>query len=130
MITAVVVADSAVDVASSTSSCAAIVATPELLLERCAQLRQPLLLLKLSLKLSELLQLGLSLPHRWWHGRTACARGITSRGIWRGAFALILIGGSFAALPIAHEALSRRVVTLVVRVETLEKVVAVEKELA
>jgi hypothetical protein len=40
MITSVVVADAAVDVASSMSSRAAIVATPELLLERSAQLRQ------------------------------------------------------------------------------------------
>jgi acetolactate synthase small subunit len=33
-------------------------------------------------------------------------------------------------LPIAHEALSRWVMTLIVRVETLEKVVAAVKELA
>jgi hypothetical protein len=36
MIIAVVFADAAVDVASSTSSHAAIVATPKLFLERCA----------------------------------------------------------------------------------------------
>jgi hypothetical protein len=130
MITAVVVADVAVDVASSTSSHAAIVATPELFLERCVQLRQPLLLLlELSLKLPKLLQLGLCLPHRWWHGCTACAHGITSCGIGWGVFALILIRGSFAEFPIAHEALSRWVVTLIVSVKTLEKVVAAEKEL-
>jgi hypothetical protein len=59
-ISAVVVADAAVDVASSSSSRAAIIATPELLLEHRAQLRHPLLLLlELSLKLLELLQLGL-----------------------------------------------------------------------
>jgi acetolactate synthase small subunit len=52
-----------------------------------------------------------------------------SHGVGRGAFALIFIGGSFPVLPIAHEALSRRVMTLVVRVESLEKVVAVVKEL-
>jgi hypothetical protein len=56
MITAIVIAYAAVDVVSSTSSRAAIVATPELLLERRAQLRQPLLLLlELSLKFPELL---------------------------------------------------------------------------
>jgi hypothetical protein len=56
MITTIVVADSEVDIASSTSRRAAIVATPELLLEHCAQLCQPLLLLfELSLKLLELL---------------------------------------------------------------------------
>jgi hypothetical protein len=52
----VIVADAAVDVASSTSSRAAIVATLELLLECHAQLRQSLLLLlKLSLKLPKLI---------------------------------------------------------------------------
>jgi hypothetical protein len=50
-----------------------------------------------------------------------------SCGIGRGVFALILIGGFFAELLIAHEALSRWVVALIVRVETLEKVVAAEK---
>jgi hypothetical protein len=45
-------------------------------------------------------------------------------------FALILVEGSFTEFPIAHEALSRRVVALVVRVKTLEKVIATEKELA
>jgi hypothetical protein len=56
MITAVVVADAAVDVASSTLSRATIIATPKLLLERRTQLCQPLLLLlKLSLKLLDFL---------------------------------------------------------------------------
>jgi hypothetical protein len=56
MIATVVFVDAAVDVASSTSRCATIVETPELLLDRCTQLRQPLLLLlELSLKLPELL---------------------------------------------------------------------------
>jgi hypothetical protein len=55
-LTVVIIADSAVDVASSTSSRIAIIATLELLLERCTQLCQPLLLLlELSLKLPELL---------------------------------------------------------------------------
>jgi hypothetical protein len=36
MITAVIITDAAVDVASSTSSRAAIVETPEFLLKRCA----------------------------------------------------------------------------------------------
>jgi hypothetical protein len=84
-----------------------------------------LLFLELSRKLPELLQLGLCLPHRWWHG---CTRGV--RGIGRGAFALIFIRGSFAFLPIAHEALSRWVMTLVVRVKNLMKVVVTAKELA
>jgi hypothetical protein len=44
-------------------------------------------------------------------------------------FTLILIGGSFVELPITHKTLSRGVVALVVRVKTLEKVVAAEKEL-
>jgi hypothetical protein len=43
---------------------------------------------------------------------------------------LILVGGSFVEFPIAHETLSRWIVTLVVRVKTIEKVVVVEKELA
>jgi hypothetical protein len=45
-------------------------------------------------------------------------------------FALILVGGSFTELSIAHEALSRWVVALVVEVKTLEKVVAAKKKLA
>jgi hypothetical protein len=45
-------------------------------------------------------------------------------------FALILVGRSLAELPIAHKALSRWVVALVVRVKTLEKVVTAKKELA
>jgi hypothetical protein len=126
MITIVVVVDSLVDVAGSTSSHAAIIATPELLLKHCAQLCQPLLLLlELSLRLPELLQLRLCLPHRWWHG---CTHSVRSVG--RGVFALIFIGGSFVVLPIAHVALSRRVMTLVVRVKTLVKVVVAAKELA
>jgi hypothetical protein len=63
MITAVVIADAAVDVVSTMSSHAAIVATPELLLEHRAQLHQLLLLLlEHSLKLLELLRLGPQLP--------------------------------------------------------------------
>jgi hypothetical protein len=84
-----------------------------------------LLLLELSLKLPKLLQLGLCLPQRWWHGY-AC--GI--RGVGQGAFALIFIGGSFAVLSIAHEAFMRRVMTLIIRVETLMKVVVSARELA
>jgi hypothetical protein len=103
MITTIIIADSLVNVMSSTSSRAAIVVTPELLLEHYAQLCQPLLLLlELSLKRSELLQLGLWLPHRWWHDY-AC--GVHYVG--RGAFTLIFIVGSFVVLPIAHEAFSR-----------------------
>jgi hypothetical protein len=49
MITTVVITDAAVDVTGSTSSCATIVVTPELLLEGRAQLRQ---LLSLFLELS------------------------------------------------------------------------------
>jgi hypothetical protein len=45
-------------------------------------------------------------------------------------FALVLVGGSFTELPIAHEALSRWVRALVVGIKTLKKVVAAEKELA
>jgi hypothetical protein len=45
-------------------------------------------------------------------------------------FALIFIRSSFTELPIAHEALSRRVVALVVGVKALEQVVATAKELA
>jgi hypothetical protein len=72
MITAIIVADAAVDIVSSMSSHAAIVVTPELLLELYVQLRQPLLLLlELSPKLPKFLQLGLCLPHRWWHGCSA-----------------------------------------------------------
>jgi hypothetical protein len=44
-------------------------------------------------------------------------------------FALILVRGSFAELPIAHKALSRWVVALVTGVKTLKKVVTAEKEL-
>jgi hypothetical protein len=53
-----------------------------------------------------------------------------SHDIGWGVFTLILVGGSFAELPIAHEALSRWVMALIVGVETLEKVVTAEKELA
>jgi hypothetical protein len=67
---------------------------------------------------------------RWWHGCTAYARGVTSHDFGWGVFALILIGDSFVELPIAHEALSRWVMALVVEVKTLEKVVAAKKELA
>jgi hypothetical protein len=84
-----------------------------------------LLLLKLSLKLSELLQLGLCSPQRWWHGRA-----YSVRGVGRGAFTLIFIGGSFVDLPIAHEALSRWVMTPTIRVKTLVKVVVSARELA
>jgi hypothetical protein len=45
-------------------------------------------------------------------------------------FALNLIEGSFMGFPISHEALSRWVVALVVKVETLKKVVATKKEMA
>jgi hypothetical protein len=45
-------------------------------------------------------------------------------------FALIFIEGSFMVLPIAHEAFSRRVVTLIIRVKTLMKVVVSARELA
>jgi hypothetical protein len=45
-------------------------------------------------------------------------------------FALILIGGSSVRFLIAHKALLRWVMALIVGVETLEKVVAAEKELA
>jgi hypothetical protein len=38
MISIVIVVDSAVDIVSSSSSYTAVIATPELLLERCAQL--------------------------------------------------------------------------------------------
>jgi hypothetical protein len=56
MFTAVIITDAAVDITSSTSSHATIIATPKLLLERCVQLHQPLLLLlELCLKLLELL---------------------------------------------------------------------------
>jgi hypothetical protein len=70
------------------------------------------------------------LAHRWFHGCTAYECDITSHSIGRGVFTLILVEGSFTEFPIAHEALSRRVVALVVRVKTLEKVIATEKELA
>jgi hypothetical protein len=56
MTAVVVIAYSAVDITSSSSSRVAIIATPELLLEHCTQLCQPLLLLlELSFKLPELL---------------------------------------------------------------------------
>jgi hypothetical protein len=45
-------------------------------------------------------------------------------------FALVFVRGSFAELPITHEALSRWVMTLVIGVKALEKVVAAAKELA
>jgi hypothetical protein len=45
-------------------------------------------------------------------------------------FTLILIGDSLAELSIAHKALSRRVVALVIGVKALEKVVVAIKELA
>jgi hypothetical protein len=45
-------------------------------------------------------------------------------------FTLILIRGSSMGFLIAYKALSRWVVALIVRVKTLEKVVAVKKELA
>jgi hypothetical protein len=51
-------------------------------------------------------------------------------GVGRGAFALIFIRGSFVVLPITHEALSRWVMTLTIRVKTLVKVVVAAKELA
>jgi hypothetical protein len=53
-----------------------------------------------------------------------------SHGIGRGVFTPILIGGSFTEFPIAHEALLRSVVALIVGVKTLKKIVAAEKELA
>jgi hypothetical protein len=40
MIAAVVITDAAVDIVSPVSSCATIIAAPELLLERCTQLHQ------------------------------------------------------------------------------------------
>jgi hypothetical protein len=45
-------------------------------------------------------------------------------------FALILVGGSLAEIPITHEAFSSWVIVLIVGVEALEKVVATGKELA
>jgi hypothetical protein len=126
MIAIIIVADSAVDGAISPSRHATIVVIPELLLERCMKLCQPLLLLlELSFKLPELLQLRLWSPQRWWHG---CACSV--HGVRRGVFALIFIEGSFMVLPIAHEAFSRRVVTLIIRVKTLMKVVVSARELA
>jgi hypothetical protein len=77
-----------------------------------------LFLLKLSFKLLELFQLGLWSHQRWWH---SCACSV--HDVRRGAFALIFIGGSFAVFPIAHEAFLRWVVTLIIRVETLARVV-------
>jgi hypothetical protein len=58
------------------------------------------------------------LAQRWWHGY-ACS----VRGVGRGVFALIFIRASFMVFPIAHEAFSRWVVSLIVSVETLVKVV-------
>jgi hypothetical protein len=126
MITAVVVTDSAVDVVSSSSSPATIIVALELLLKCCAQLCHSLLLLvELPFKLSKLFQLGLCSPQRWWHGCTWSVR-----GVGRGTFALIFIGGSFMVFPIAHEAFSRRVMTLIIGVETLVKVVVSARGLA
>jgi hypothetical protein len=89
-------------------------------------LHHPLLLLfKLSLKLLELLQLGQSLPHRWWHG---CACVLHNVG-W-GVFVLIIIKGSFTILPIAHEAFTRQVMTPIIRVKTPMKAIVIAKELA
>jgi hypothetical protein len=77
MITIVVITDLAVDVVNSSSSHAAIIATPEFLLERRVQLCQPLLLLlELSFKLLELFWLGLWSPQRWWHGCACSVRGV------------------------------------------------------
>jgi hypothetical protein len=45
-------------------------------------------------------------------------------------FALVLIGDSFTEAPIAHEALSRWVMALIVGVKALKKVVATAEELA
>jgi hypothetical protein len=126
MITIIVIIDSAVDVMSSTSSHATIVVTLELLFKRCTQICQSLLLLlELSLKLLELLQLGLCLHQRWWHG---CMCGV--HGVGWGAFTLIFIGGSYAVLPMTHEAFSRWGMTLIIRVKTLMKVVVSARELA
>jgi hypothetical protein len=119
MIAIVIIANSVVDVVSSSSSHATVIATPEFLLERYALLCQPLLLLlELSFKLLELFQLGLWSPQRWWHSCTCSVHGVR-----QGAFALIFIRGSFAVFPIAHETFSRWVMTLIIRVETLARVV-------
>jgi hypothetical protein len=45
-------------------------------------------------------------------------------------FALVFVRSSFAELPIAHEAFSRRVIALVIRVKALKKVVVAVEELA
>jgi hypothetical protein len=57
-------------------------------------------------------------------------RGDAGHDIGRGVFALVFVRSSFVELPIAHEALLRWVVALVVRVKSVEKVVAAAKELA
>ena len=49
--------------------------------------------------------------------------------VGRGVFTLVLVGVPIVGLPIAHEALSRWVVTLIVRVSALEEVVSVAEEL-
>jgi hypothetical protein len=53
-----------------------------------------------------------------------------SHDIRRSAFALILIEGSFMEFPMTHEAFLRWVMTLIVRVKTLEKMVGAKEELA
>jgi hypothetical protein len=45
-------------------------------------------------------------------------------------FTVIVVGDSLMELPITHEALSRWVVALIIRVKALEKVVAAAEELA
>jgi hypothetical protein len=77
MIAIVVITDLAVDVVNSSSSHAAIIVTPEFLLERHAQLCQPLLLLlKISFELLELFWLGIWLLQRWWHGCACSVHGV------------------------------------------------------
>jgi hypothetical protein len=44
-------------------------------------------------------------------------------------FALILVGGSFVEFPIAHKALSRWVMALIIGLKTFKKEVVDEKEL-
>jgi hypothetical protein len=51
------------------------------------------------------------------------SRSCSSYGVGRGAFTLIFIKASFTVFPIAHEAFSRWVMTLILRVETLTRVV-------
>jgi hypothetical protein len=60
---------------------------------------------------------------------TPGAHGDARRGIGRGVFTLILVGDSLMNLSITHEAFSRWVVTLIIRVKALEKVVAAVEEL-